>query len=112
MLAGMLASEPGLKLFDLFPDLLFAIIGGKEDVVRVGALLLPFAETVIPEGRVIFFITLQDAGEFLIHFTARQFHGDFILAEVFIAEDAQLFQPLQPGEGNLKAAVHEIKRVV
>lgn len=35
----MLAGKVGLKLFDLFPDFLFALTGGKEDVVGVSALL-------------------------------------------------------------------------
>jgi hypothetical protein len=108
----MLAGEPGLKLLDLFPDLLFPVIGGKKDVVRVSALLLPLAETIVPEDRVIFFITLQHAGEFLIDFTARQLHRDFILAEIVIAEDAQLFQPLQSRQRDVETAIDEVKRVV
>jgi hypothetical protein len=47
---GMLAGEAGLKLFDLFFDFLFAVVGGKEDIVWVSALLFLFAATAVPVG--------------------------------------------------------------
>jgi len=47
----MLAGETGLELLDLFLDFLFAIAGGKEDVVRIGQALLPFPGNGRPRKR-------------------------------------------------------------
>jgi hypothetical protein len=65
-----------------------------------------------PVVLVILFIALQQPGELVIGFTARQFHVGFMLAEVVIAEEAQLGQPLERGQGEVKAAIDEVKRVV
>ena len=102
---GVLAGEARLKLFDLFFDFLLAVAGLKENVVRVSTLLFQFAATATPVGRVIFFIALEHAGELFIHFTAGQFHADFMLAEVVMAVDAQLLEVLQRSQGHVKAAI-------
>ena len=107
----MLARQPGLKLLDLFFDFLFAFLGLKEDVVRVGALSFHCTLAVAPVVLVFLFIALQVAGELVIELRARQFYVDFMLAEVNAVE-AQLFQTLQPGQGNVKAAIDEVKRPV
>lgn len=107
----MLARQPGLKLLDLFFDFLFAFLGLKEGVVRVGALSFHCTLAVAPVVLVFLFIALQVAGELVIELRARQFYVDFMLAEVNAVE-AQLFQTLQPGQGNVKAAIDEVKRPV
>ena len=109
---GMLAAEAGLKVFDLLLDFLFGFAGLKEDVVRVSALPFEFVAVAFPVVLVVLFIALQQAGEFVIGFTARQFHVHFMLPEVVIAEEAQLGQPLQRGQGEVEAPVDEVKRMV
>lgn len=52
----MLSGESGLRLFDLLLGFLFAVAGGKEDVVRVGALPLEFIAMAFPVILVILFM--------------------------------------------------------
>ena len=52
----MLAAQARLELFDLFLDFLFAIAGGKENVVWIGKPLLPFTVAIVPKGGIVFFI--------------------------------------------------------
>ena len=66
----MLAGQPGLKLLDLLFDFLFAVVGLKEDVVRVSALLVQITLAVAPVVLVFLLIALQQAGEFVIEFRA------------------------------------------
>jgi hypothetical protein len=108
----MLAGEAGLKVFDLLLDFLFAVAGGKEDVLRVSLLPLEFVAMAFPVVLVVLFIALQQPGEFVIGFTTRQFHVGFMLAQVVIAEEAEFCEPLQRGQGEVKAAIDEVKRVV
>lgn len=108
----MLAGQTGLKLLDLFLDFLFAVACGKEDVVGIGHAFPPFSVAIIPEGCVVFFISLHDGGEFVVGFRASQFKHDFVLAEVFFAEDAERFQALQASQGDVKASVKEVESLV
>ena len=89
MLAGMLAGETGLKIFDLLLDFLLAFLGLKEDVVRVSPLPFKCFAAVAPVVLVFLLIALHQAGEFVIEFRACQLHVHFMLAEINAIE-AQL----------------------
>jgi hypothetical protein len=62
----MLSRQPGLKRLDLFFYFLFAVVGLKEDVIRISPLLVHFTLAVAPVVFVFLLIALQQAGEFVI----------------------------------------------
>ena len=102
---GLHEVEATLQLLDLLADLLFAVVGGKEDVVRVFVLLLPFAAHLVETSGFVDFMVMKHLHQFFVGVGAGVFEFDLELVEVFGAEETET-KGGQPNGDSLICAIY------
>jgi len=109
---GALTLQTSLQILDLFFDLLAALQGVKEDIVRIAILLFQFIVHVAEAGGVLLLQVLQGVDQLIVGLSARVFQRDPVSVEELLAKQAKMIQTFQAQKRGLKTTVQGLQSFV